>query len=166
MNEKLQIEDVFEKLAFPASKEDQADLESRLLNEGCLEPIITWRGIAFENLCFNHIQQIKSALGIPGVASRQSAWSKRGDDIEGAQIDLLIDRNDNIINMCELKYYGDEFTVNKEYYKKLLHRQELLSAEIPKRYAIHNTLITTFGLTYNEYSGIFSNVITLDELFR
>ena len=50
--------------------------------------------------------------------------------------------------------------------KKLLHRQELLSAEIPKRYAIHNTLITTFGLTYNEYSGIFSNVITLDELFR
>ena len=130
------------------------------------QPIITWRGIAFENLCFNHIQQIKSALGIPGVASRQSAWSKRGDDIEGAQIDLLIDRNDNIINMCELKYYGDEFTVNKEYYKKLLHRQELLSAEIPKRYAIHNTLITTFGLTYNEYSGIFSNVITLDELFR
>ena len=130
------------------------------------QPIITWRGIAFENLCFNHIQQIKSALGIPGVASRQSAWSKRGDDIEGAQIDLLIDRNDNIINMCELKYYSDEFTVNKEYYKKLIHRQELLSAEIPKRYAIHNTLITTFGLTYNEYSGIFSNVITLDELFR
>ncbi len=130
------------------------------------QPIITWRGIAFENLCSNHIQQIKSALGIPGVVSRQSAWSKRGDDIEGAQIDLLIDRNDNIINMCELKYYSDEFTVNKEYYKKLIHRQELLSAEIPKRYAIHNTLITTFGLSYNECSGIFSNVITLDELFR
>ena len=50
---------------------------------------------------YTNIQQIKSSLGIPGVASRQSAWSKRGDDIEGAQIDLLIDRNDNIINMCE-----------------------------------------------------------------
>ena len=68
------------------------------------------------------------------------------------------------INNDWLKPLSGEF--KKEYYKKLLHRQELLSAEIPKRYAIHNTLITTFGLAYNEYSGIFSNVITLDELYR
>ena len=129
------------------------------------QPVTTWRGIAFENLCFNHIRQIKKALGIPGVASKQSAWSKRGDDIEGTQIDLLIDRNDNIMNMCELKFVSDDFSVNREYYKKIMHRQELLASEISRKTAIHSTLITTFGLTYNEYSGVFTNVITLDDLF-
>ncbi len=127
--------------------------------------VVSWRGFAFENLCFNHIKQIKAALGISGVSSKQSAWSKRDDDNDGTQIDLLIDRNDNVINMCEIKFYGDDFTVGKDYYRIILHRQELLSNEIPKRTAIHSTLITTFGLTYNEYSGVFSNVITLDELF-
>ncbi|MBR5969133.1 MAG: AAA family ATPase [Lachnospiraceae bacterium] len=129
------------------------------------QQIVSWRGIAFENLCFQHIRQIKSALGISGVSSRQSAWSKRGDDREGTQIDLLIDRNDNVLNMCEIKFYGDEFVVDKAYYYTMMHRQELLSNEVSKKTAIHSTLITTFGLTYNEYSGIFSKVITLEDLF-
>ena len=130
------------------------------------QPVVVWRGIAFENLCFRHIRQIKEALGISGVSTSQSAWSKRKDDLDGTQIDLLIDRADNIINMCELKFYGDDFTVSREYDRILRHRQELLSNEIPKRKAIHTTLITTFGLTYNEYSGIFTNTILLDDLFR
>ena len=129
------------------------------------QPVVSWRGIAFENLCFRHIRQIKKALGISGVASRQSAWSKRGDDIDGAQIDMLIDRNDNIVNMCELKFYSEEFAVNREYYRTIMHRMELLSAELPKKTAIHSTLITTYGLEYNEYSGIFDRVVPLDDLF-
>ena len=67
--------------------------------------------------------------------------------------------------MCEIKYYGDEFTVDKDYYRVLLKRQEILSKEVSPKVSIHNTLITTFGLNYNEYSGIFSQVITFDELF-
>lgn len=130
------------------------------------QPIIVWRGIAFENLCFNHIKQIKNALGIPGVASRQSAWSKREDDTEGAQIDMLIDRDDNIMNMCEMKFHGDDFTVNRDYYKKILHRQELLSDMISRKTAIHSTLITTFGLSDNEYSSVFTDAITLEDLFK
>lgn len=129
------------------------------------QPIVTWRGIAFENLCFNHINQIKAVLGISGIASKQSVWSKRSDDEKGAQIDLLIDRNDDIINMCELKFYGDDFVVEKDYYRILKHREEILSKHISKRTAIHSTLITTFGLCYNEYSGVFTNTITLDDLF-
>ena len=129
------------------------------------QAVVSWRGIAFENLCFCHIRQIKQALGINGVASRQSAWSKRGDDTDGTQIDMLIDRNDNVINMCEIKFYGDEFVVSREYYRTIMHRQELLSAEVPRRTVIHSTLITTFGLTYNEYSGVFDRIVTLDELF-
>ena len=129
------------------------------------QPVVSWRGIAFENLCFRHIRQIKAALGISGVASRQSAWSKRRDDTAGTQIDMLIERNDNVINMCEMKFYGDEFTVNSEYFRTIMRRQEILSEEISKRTAIHSTLITTFGLVYNEYSGVFSRVITLNDLF-
>lgn len=129
------------------------------------QQIVSWRGYAYENVCFNHITQIKKALGISGVITSQSAWSKKSDDTEGTQIDLLISRNDNVVNMCEIKYYSDEFVVDKNYYHTLLHRAELLSKEIPQKYSIYNTLITTFGLHYNEYSGIFTNVITLDDLF-
>ena len=145
--------------------------DSNRMNEGFWsqnvksQSLVSWRGIAFENLCFIHIRQIKSALGISGVVSRQSAWSKRRDDKEGLQIDMLIQRNDNVVNMCEMKFYGDDFTVNEDYYRTILRRQELLAEEIPKTMAIQSTLITTFGLKYNEYSGAFSNVITLNDLF-
>lgn len=125
-----------------------------------------WQQLTFENTCFNHIKQIKFALGISGVITESSAWSKRGDDEDGTQIDLLIKRNDNVINMCEIKYYSEDFKVNKDYYKKLLGRQTLLSESVSNKMAIHNTLITTFGLSKNEYSSIFKNVITLDDLFN
>ena len=68
--------------------------------------------------------------------------------------------------MCEMKFYSDDYKVNKEYYRTLLHRHELLSEEIPRTMAVQSTLITTFGLAYNEYSGAFDQVISLEELFR
>ena len=126
----------------------------------------TWRGFAFENVCFNHIEQIKYALGIPAVISETSAWSKKEDDTEGTQIDLLISRNDNVINMCEIKYYSGPFKVDKEYYAKILQRQSILSEMVSPKVAIYNTIITTFGLTRNEYSGAFVNEIVLDDLFH
>lgn len=127
--------------------------------------IVTWRGIAFENVCFNHIEQIKKALGINGVSTTQSAWSKRKGDESGIQMDMLIERKDNIVNMCEIKFYGTEFTVDKNYDKILRNRMTLLSEEITSKMAIHSTLITTYGLKYNEYSGAFVNVIDMDALF-
>lgn len=129
------------------------------------QQVVSWRGFAYENVCFNHIPQIKKALGISGVITTHSAWSKRSDDTEGVQIDLLILRNDNVVNMCEIKYYGDEYTVGKDYYQVLLRRQGILAKELSPKMSIHTTLITTFGLTYNEYSGVFTNVISLDDLF-
>lgn len=130
------------------------------------QPVSIWRGFAFENVCFNHIEQIKKALGISGVITSASAWSKRDDDKDGTQIDLLISRKDNVINMCEIKYYGGEFTVNKEYYRKLLRRQEILMKEISPKVSIRSTLITTYGVEHNEYSGVFTNVVLLDDLFE
>lgn len=129
------------------------------------QPINIWRGFAFENVCFNHIEQIKKSLGISGVISSTSPWSKRSDDEEGIQIDLLIERNDNVINMCEMKFYKDEFTVSKDYYRTILRRQEMILERVSPRVAVHSTLITTFGIKRNEYSNAFNNVITLDDLF-
>lgn len=129
------------------------------------QKLVSWRGIAFENVCFNHIAQIKRALGISGVSTNEFAWSKKDDNL-GAQIDMIIERKDNIVNMCELKFYNDEFIVDKSYDKVIRNRISLLEKEISKKYSIHSTLITTFGLKYNEYSNDFTNVITIDDLFQ
>jgi len=129
------------------------------------QPIVTWRGYAFENVCFNHVDQIKKALGISGIITSSSAWSKKADDKEGLQIDLLIQRNDNVINMCEIKFTSEDFIVDKNYYRVLLSRPERIKEVVSPKTSIHSTLITTFGLKQNEYSGAFTNVIILDDLF-
>lgn len=130
------------------------------------QSVVTWRGIAFEELCWNHWRQIKRALGIDGVTTELSAWTRRGDDeTNGVQIDMLIRRNDHILNMCEMKFYNEEFVVDKAYHKVLVHRENLLQKVLPKRMVVHPTLVTTEGLCYNEYSGIFQKVVLLDDLF-
>lgn len=127
--------------------------------------IVSWRGFAFEHVCFNHIEQIKHALGISGVITTHSAWSKKDDDKDGMQIDLLIERSDNVINMCEIKFTSNDFVVDKSYYRVLLSRPEMLLEMVSPKISIRSTLITTYGLKHNEYSGVFTNVITLDDLF-
>lgn len=130
------------------------------------QSVVSWRGIAFEDLCIRHMSQIKSALGISGVITSQSNWIVPGNEDEpGMQIDLLINRNDNVVNMCEMKFYNEDFAVSGEYYKKIASRVNKIHEELPKKYAVHSTLITSYGLAYNEYSGAFQQVITLENLF-
>ena len=129
------------------------------------QKISTWRGIAFENVCFNHISKIKKSLGISGVHTKESSWNKSNDEGIGTQIDMIIERADNIVNMCEMKFYNTDFVVDKNYDRVIRNRIELLSKELSNEYAIHPTLITTFGLKYNEYSNDFIKVITIDDLF-
>ncbi len=126
----------------------------------------TWKGYAFENVCWNHIDQIKAALGISGVVTTESLWSKRGtEDTEGTQIDLIIVRNDNVVNMCEIKFYSNEIDVDKEYHLVLDKRKRLLHEMISRKAAVHNTLITTFGIKRSGYFGDFVSVISMDDLF-
>ena len=127
---------------------------------------VVWKGLAFENVCFDHVEQIKKALGVSGVASQNSAWTGMNDDNEGMQIDLIIARNDNIINLCEMKFAGEDFRVDKNYYRKLLGRQSTVAAQVSKKASVRNTLVTTLGLVHNEYSSVFSNVVLLDDLFE
>ncbi|MDO4401268.1 MAG: ATP-binding protein [Coriobacteriia bacterium] len=129
------------------------------------QPVVTWRGLAFENLCFNHVEQIKAALGVSGVRTTCSAWQVRDGERGGAQIDLLLQRGDNVVNACECKFYSGEFAVDKSYYQVLLGRQQQLAEKLPRKMSVQPTLITTFGLGQNQYRWAFANIITLDDLF-
>jgi len=126
-----------------------------------------WRGIAFEEVCLLHISAIKRALGIEGIASDESSWIYRGDKNEdGAQIDLIISRADNVVNLCEMKFYKDDYLPTKEDDVNLRHRITALSQHLNKRQSMHVTLVTAFGLSQGMYSGMFTNTITLDDLFK
>jgi hypothetical protein len=128
--------------------------------------INSWRGFAFEEICFNHVDKIKKALNILGVSSKQSGWAVIGDDdTEGGQIDLLIERKDNVVNMREMKFYSEFITISKAYHAKLVHRQNLLMKNLSRKTVVQPVLVTTEGLVYNEYSGIFQNVVVIDNLF-
>ena len=118
-----------------------------------------WRGNAFEILCLNHIPQIKSALGIGGVSTVEYSWSSKQKK-NGAQIDLLIDRKDDVINICEMKYTDEEFSIDSKYEKELLHKLELFRNETSPKKALLITLITATGLKKNEYSDVVQSIVS------
>ena len=125
-----------------------------------------WSGLAFERLCMAHTQQIKAALGIAGVLSNVYSWRKEADETsDGAQIDLLIDRNDQVINLCEMKYSLSEYTIDAEYEQKLRNKKSVFIDTTSTRKAVHLTMVTTFGIKANAHSGIVQNEITLEDLF-
>jgi AAA+ ATPase superfamily predicted ATPase len=126
----------------------------------------TWRGYAFEQVCLWHIPQIKTKLGISGVSTSYSSWrSLDGFSKNAAQIDLVIDRNDRVINLCEMKYAKDEYVITKEYNDLLRKRYAIFADEINTRKTVHTTMITTFGVKHNMYWGNIQSEVTLDDLF-
>jgi hypothetical protein len=125
-----------------------------------------WRGVAFEQVCWQHIQQIRHALEIGGVKSSISAWNIKGDETKvGAQIDMLIIRDDNIVNLCEMKFSGSPYSIDKEEEAKMLYRVELLKESLAAKQKVHLTLITTYGLVQGKHSGKVQKVVTCDDLF-
>lgn len=132
----------------------------------------SWQGYAFEQLCLHHIPQIKKKLGISGVLSNVYSWSckafidKDGTKWKGTQIDLLIDRRDEVINVCEMKFSIAPFTIDCEYDERLRSRQETFRILTGTRKALHRTMITTYGLVKNKYSGNINQVVSIDDLFE
>ena len=123
-----------------------------------------WRGNAFEICCVNHVSEIKAALGISGVETMEYAW-KSEKSAQGAQIDLLIDRKDGVINLCEMKFTDDAFEVDKVEYGKLMNRLSTFQKETQPRKAIHMTLVSANGFVNGKYASVFQNVITGEQLF-
>ena len=126
-----------------------------------------WKGLAFERLCLLHLSQIRKALGIGSIHVEAYGWSFRGDDTypNGVQIDLVIDRADNIINICEMKYSSNAFAIDKAYDGMLSQKLATFSGVTKTRKAVHLTFVTANGLLKNQYSGRVQSEVTLSDLF-
>ena len=127
-----------------------------------------WEGLAFERVCFEHVKQIKQALGISGVSTRVYSWRVKDDPVfgEGAQIDMVIDRSDQVINLCEMKFSTKEYVIEKSDDENLRHKVGRFSETLKSHKAIHLTFITPFGVKQNMYRHSVQNVITAEDLFK
>ncbi|MGC4102564.1 AAA family ATPase [Ferruginibacter sp.] len=127
----------------------------------------SWSGLAFENICMQHIPAIKKQLGIAGIYSETSIWRSRGKGTkDGVQIDLVINRRDNCINLCEIKFYENKFTIDKRYAAQLQQKKYIFQQETKTRKQLFITLISSAGLQQNENSiGLVDQQFTLDDLF-
>jgi uncharacterized protein len=122
----------------------------------------SWSGFSFENLCLKHIQSIKKALGVSYIYTQASSWFN-----DNAQLDLIIDRDDNVINLCEIKFVNNEYQLIKSDYLNIKNKLFEFEKETKTRKSKFITLITTFGLKPNEYSNeIITNTLTLKDIFN
>jgi len=122
-----------------------------------------WSGYAFENICFLHIGNLKKALGISGVYTEISSWSNAA---KGVQIDLLIDRRDQVICLCEIKFSKDPYSITKAYRAELEKKLSAFRTVTATRKSVFLTMITPFGLENNANSiGFVQSSITMEELF-
>jgi uncharacterized protein len=130
---------------------------------------IAWAGYAFENVCLGHVRQIKKALGISGILTEESSWQHRArsKDDQGAQIDLLIDRPDGAVNLCEMKHSNAPLAINKKYAERLRERAEVFRRVTNTQKTLFNTFITTCGVTQNEYAAaLVATQVTAAALFE
>lgn len=128
----------------------------------------SWAGYAFESICLKHIPQIKKALGISGVYTTASAFFRKGtDETAGIQIDLLLDRNDHVINVCEMKFYNAELTIDKSMAMNFRNKLANFKTLSKTRKQVFLTLVTTFGVQQNKHSlGLVDVALTMEDLFK
>ena len=128
--------------------------------------INSWKGGAFERVCLLHTEQMKKALGISGVSTNICSYSfTNQENHKGHQIDLLIQRKDGVINLCEMKYGSKPYEIEKQEYEMYLARIDDFIKDVGSSYSIHFTLVTPYGLERNKYSNIVTNIITMEDLF-
>ena len=125
-----------------------------------------WAGFTFEQVCKDHVDKIKSKIGISGVLSSVSVWRRVGnEETSGAEIDMLIERRDRVVSICEIKFSTGEYEINKEYEMKLRNKIGAFGQAVKSGYGLQLVMITTFGVKKNIHSGIVSNQVTIDDLF-
>jgi AAA+ ATPase superfamily predicted ATPase len=121
----------------------------------------SWSGFMFETLCLKHVHQIKKSLRIDAIYSSNSSWFN-----ENAQVDLLIDRDDNVMNLCEMKFYNAPYTIDKKYYLNLKNKVSELQKDTNTKKNVFITMVTTYGVNENEYSKeLVQNNLDMDALF-
>lgn len=126
-----------------------------------------WQGFSFETICMLHLVQIKKKLGINGISTNVSSWRKLGSkNSKGTQIDLIIDRSDRVINLCEMKFSEEPFAITNEYEERLRNRMAIFKAETKVRKSVVTTMVTTYGVVRGIHSGIVQNEVLMDDLFN
>ena len=126
-----------------------------------------WSGYAFEILCLNHITQIKKALGISGIQSRACCWvGKTNSKNKGAQIDLVIDRADQTVNICEMKFSRSAYEITKSDDANFENKLNIFLEQTHTTKSLMMTMITSFGIKPNKYSGNIQNQVIMENLFN
>lgn len=126
-----------------------------------------WLGFSFESVCLSHVEQIKNKLGISGISTTCSIWRKTGnDESQGAQIDLLIERSDRVINVCEIKYSELKYTISKDYADNLRNKMSIFAADTTTNKTLSLVMVTTYGIVQGKNSGIVNNEVVMDDLFE
>lgn len=127
-----------------------------------------WSGFSFESLCLKYVDSLKQGLGIGAVQTEESTWRYRpsSTDDQGAQIDLVIDRKDASINLCEMKFSDSEFVIDKAYATKLRNKRATFAHVTKTRKSLFLTLVTTYGVRDNEHARALGiNSVAMDALF-
>jgi AAA+ ATPase superfamily predicted ATPase len=142
--------------------------EGAWLNKSQTPVYRIWCGLAFENLCLKHVAQIKKGLGISGIYTEQSVWRNDGrTDEQGAQIDLLLDRADNTINLIEIKFSTSEFVIDKKYAAELYNKKQVFADKTGTRKNLLLTMLTSYGVKKNEhFYNTIQREVTMDALFE
>ncbi len=154
--------------------------EPKILNIGGIDPNFwlnmegssesrAWAGYTFEGICMKHISSIKEALGISGMVTNASGWfykPEKESSEKGAQVDLVIDRADNCINLCEVKFNNSLFVINKSYEQELRQRKAIFIEKTGSKKTVFLTFITLYGISKEAgYFGIVDKELTMDDLF-
>ena len=131
------------------------------------QPYRIWCGYAFENICHKHIVDIKKGLGIASVHTTNHYWRSNKDAKKGAQIDLLIDRDDDVVDIVECKFYRTEFTIDKSYVNNLQNKETAFVEESNYQGSTNIILLTANGVEKNRYYyDVVTNDITIDIFFE
>lgn len=126
----------------------------------------TWCGLAFERVCLLHSRQIKAALGISGIMANIFSWHIKANETNpGVQIDLLIDRSDNVINLCEMKYAPNGYIMTAAALNNINTKVAVLQQHVSARKFISPVLITSNGIIRNKYSEAIQQSVTAEQLF-
>ena len=127
----------------------------------------TWRGLAFERVALWHVPQIKRAIGISGMQSDVYSWRWMSDEVgvKGVQIDLLIDRADGVVNLCEIKYSSDEYELDKTTDEDIRRRCAVFERKSGVAKSVQPVLITSSGVKDGKYRGNIVCQVTADDFF-
>lgn len=126
----------------------------------------SWQGFSFETVCMTHLEQIKQRLGIAGISTKTGTWRTTGNETEkGTQIDLVIERADRVINLCEMKFSEAPYVITKEYEQQLRERMAIFKEKTKTHKSLATTLVTTYGVLRGIHSGVVQNEVVMDDLF-